>query len=213
MSRARAWEIVGGLSRPSKMPCYSWGIPAQTCITGGKLAEIQGSICQQCYALKGFYRQQKVQAAYQRRLNRFENPQWVEAMVKLVYWQAAEVGSPYFRWFDSGDLQSGTMLQEICAVAAATPEIWHWLPTREYRIVEEYLETATIPANLVIRLSAHLVDRPAPQLRALPTSSVHSSAETAQGMACSAYSSKPAQCGECRACWDEKIQNISYPLH
>ena len=56
-------EIVGGLSRPSKMPCYSWGIPAQSCITGGKLAAIQGSICQQCYALKGHFRRHKVQAA------------------------------------------------------------------------------------------------------------------------------------------------------
>ena len=27
-------------------------------------------------------------------------------MVKLVYWQAVETGEPYFRWFDSGDLQS-----------------------------------------------------------------------------------------------------------
>ena len=213
MSRARAWEIVGGLSRPSKMPCYSWGIPAQACITGSKLAEIQGSICQKCYALKGFFRQQKVQAAYQRRLDRSGDPLWVQAMVKLMYWQAVETGTPYFRWFDSGDLQDVDMLRRICLVATRTPEIWHWLPTREYRIVEEYLEAAEVPPNLVIRLSAHLIDRPAPQLFRLPTSTVHSTGGEVLGTACLASRSKPANCGDCRACWDESARNVSYPLH
>ncbi len=60
-------------------------------------------------------------------------------MVKLIYWQAAETGEPFFRWFDSGDLQSVEMVRDIVAVAERTPEIRHWLPTREYATVREYL--------------------------------------------------------------------------
>lgn len=213
LSRARAWEIVGGLSRPSKMPCYSWGIPAQSCITGSKLAQIEGTVCQQCYALKGHFRRNKVQAAYQRRLEHFGDPRWIEAMVKLVYWQCAETGVLYFRWFDSGDLQSVEMLRSICAVAACTPEIKHWLPTREHKIVEAYLKCETLPSNLTVRISAALIDGNAVPCLRLPTSTVHESAPPVASVACAARGSEPVNCGTCRACWDRGVENVSYPLH
>lgn len=213
LSRARAWEIVGGLSRPSKMPCYSWGIPAQACITGGKLAQIEGSVCRQCYALKGFFRYPKVQGAYQRRLDRSVDPRWVEAMVKLVYWQTAETGVPYFRWFDSGDLQSVEMLRQICAVANGTPEIRHWLPTREYRIVEAYLEDEALPPNLTVRVSGALIDGQAPRTLGLPTSTVHTNAPPRKSLVCTARDVDPVNCGSCRACWNNGVANVSYPLH
>ena len=213
LSRAHAWKIVGGLSRPSKMPCYSWGIPAQSCITGSKLVQVEGSICQQCYALKGFFRYSKVQGAYQRQLDRSDDPRWVEAMVKLVYWQTAETGMPYFRWFDSGDLQGVEMLRRICTVAGRTPEIRHWLPTREYRIVEAYLEEEPLPQNLTVRISGTLIDGQAPRALGLPTSTVHVSTPPMGSTVCAARDSDPVNCGTCRACWDERVDNVSYPLH
>ncbi len=213
LSRARAWEIVGGLSRPSKMPCYSWGIPAQSCITGSKLAAIEGSVCKKCYALKGFFRYPKVRHAYQRRLDRYNDSQWVRAMIKLVYWQSFETGAPYFRWFDSGDLQSVGMLRSICAVVAGTPEIRHWLPTREYRIVEAYLEKETLPENLLVRVSGSLIDGQAPRLLGLPTSTVHTSAAKPESYVCPARKSEAANCEGCRACWDSDTESVSYPLH
>ncbi len=213
LSRARAWEIVGGLSRPSKMPCYSWGIPAQSCITGSKLAQVEGSVCQRCYALKGFYRYPKVQQAYQRRLDRSGDPRWVEAMVKLVYWQTAETGTPYFRWFDSGDLQSVEMLRNICAVAVGTPEIRHWLPTREYRMVEAFLENESLPANLVVRISAALIDGQPAHSLGLPTSTVHRAIAPPESTVCVARESEPVNCGTCRSCWDDAVRKVSYPLH
>ena len=213
LSRARAWEIVGGLSRPSKMPCYSWGIPAQSCITGRKLAQVQGSVCRKCYALKGFYRYPKVHQAYQRRLDRSDDPRWVEAMVKLVYWQMVETGVLYFRWFDSGDLQSVAMLRSICAVAKATPEIRHWLPTREYRIVEAYLERESLPSNLAVRVSGALIDGHAPRSLELSTSTVHTAVPPIGSAICTARDSEPVNCRGCRACWDEEVRNVSYPLH
>ncbi len=45
LNTAQAWEIVGGLSKPGKMPGWSIGLPAKECNTGGKLQKIKGSVC------------------------------------------------------------------------------------------------------------------------------------------------------------------------
>ena len=50
-----AEEYIGGLSKPSKMPCPTYGISARKCKTGTKLRTIPGSTCADCYAMKGFY--------------------------------------------------------------------------------------------------------------------------------------------------------------
>ena len=34
---------IGKLSNPSKMPSFAWGIPTSKCITGSKLAKIEGT--------------------------------------------------------------------------------------------------------------------------------------------------------------------------
>ena len=84
MLKKEAREITGGLSKPSKMPGPAHNLPAVACKTGAKLAQIPGSVCSGCYALKGRYRFNNVQAALQRRLKALEHPQWVEAMVQLI---------------------------------------------------------------------------------------------------------------------------------
>ena len=55
MKTSEAWKLVGGLSKPSKMPGWSIGIPAAECKTGSKLRLIPKSVCADCYALKGCY--------------------------------------------------------------------------------------------------------------------------------------------------------------
>ena len=45
-----------------------------------------------------------------RRLQAIESPKWVSAMVVLV------TGHPFFRWHDSGDIQSAEHLQKIFEV-------------------------------------------------------------------------------------------------
>lgn len=174
--------------------------------------EVAGSVCESCYVLKGFYRLSRVKEAQQRRLDRFDGPMWVVAMIRLVFWQMVETGSPFFRWFDSGDLQSVQMLRKIVEVAKETPGVHHWLPTREYGIVREYLREETLPDNLLVRVSAPMVDGPPPRSLGLPTSSVHSG-EEGPGFNCPARSSSPPNCGDCRACWDWGVENVSYPLH
>ena len=46
MQTKEALKIIGGsLSKPSKMPGWSIGLPAKECKTGGKLQKVPGSVC------------------------------------------------------------------------------------------------------------------------------------------------------------------------
>ena len=63
MKTDEAWTIVGGLSKPSKMPGWSIGLPAKECKTGAKLRKVKDSVCYDCYALKGCYVFKVVQEA------------------------------------------------------------------------------------------------------------------------------------------------------
>ena len=83
----QAWEEVGGLSKPSKMPSYGYSLSAYKCIIGAKLRKVKGSTCGGCYALKGRYVFPNVQDALDRRLEKVNhNPKWVDAMVFLILW-------------------------------------------------------------------------------------------------------------------------------
>jgi len=54
MKKIEAIQIIGGdLSATTKMPCKSFNLPAWECKTGSKLAKIKGSVCFNCYAMKG----------------------------------------------------------------------------------------------------------------------------------------------------------------
>ena len=85
MKTQQALKIIGGsLSQPSKMPGWSIGLPAKECKTGGKLQKIPGSVCYDCYALKGCYVFKVVQDAQYRRLEAIKNPSSVDAMAHLI---------------------------------------------------------------------------------------------------------------------------------
>ena len=60
-----ALKITGSLSKPSKMPGWAYGLPAKECKTGGKLQKVPGSVCFDCYAMKGCYVFKVVQQAHQ----------------------------------------------------------------------------------------------------------------------------------------------------
>jgi hypothetical protein len=77
-------KLVGGLSKPGKMPGWSIGIPAKECKTGSKLRAVKGSVCEDCYALKGCYVFKVVQDAQYRRLKAIYTAPWVQAMVTLI---------------------------------------------------------------------------------------------------------------------------------
>jgi len=201
MNSKEANNIVGKLSRTSKMPCHSYNLPATRCITGAKMAKIKGTTCYDCYALKGMYNFPCVKNAMERRYKAISNPEWVFAMAVLINSKK----SKYFRWHDSGDIQSIEHLKQIFEVCKATPSITHWLPTRESKILSQ-VKKEDVPENLVIRLSAIKVDSNAPKSWPLTSTVLTKNAD------CPAYKNS-GKCGDCRRCWDKNIKNISYPLH
>jgi hypothetical protein len=199
MNTKEAWALVGGLSKPSKMPGWAIGLPAAECKTGGKLKLIPNSVCSGCYADKGCYVFAVVQAAQYRRLAAIKNPYWVDAMTTLINSKKSDV----FRWHDSGDVQDPEHLLKIFEVCKNTPTKKHWMPTRE-AWTKKYLNQK--PENLVIRFSAAMIDQEAPE--SWPnTSTVSTTSRT-----CPAPDQDNA-CGDCRACWDPAIKNITYGKH
>ena len=200
MKTEEALKIIGGsLSKPSKMPGWSIGLPAKECKTGGKLQKVPGSVCYDCYAMKGCYVFKVVQDAQYRRLAAIKGPQWVEAMTHLINSKKQDV----FRWHDSGDVQDLEHLNKIYEVCRLTPSKRHWMPTRE-AWVKDHLNRA--PSNLVIRFSAPMVDH------AAPASWPNTSTVVTAGATCP--SAKQGNiCGDCRNCWNSEIKNISYGQH
>src|SRR5438105_1655267 len=112
-------EIVGGLSNPSKMPGYGYSLPATACQTGSKLRLLPNTPCSRCYALRGNYVLASVQAVQQRRLASLTHPLWIAAMARLINHYGRKAG--YFRWHDSGDIQSVAHLEAVARVCELTP--------------------------------------------------------------------------------------------
>jgi hypothetical protein len=211
----RAKELTGGLGYPSKMPGTSYGVSARNCKTGAKLAKVPGTICSLCYANGANYRYPSVEAAHANREAAMVGltDQWIDAMAFSICAGAVKTGVPFHRWFDSGDLQSVDQLRAIAKVARRTPKIKHWLPTKEYAMVREYMASDTPPANLTIRVSGYKIDGGAPSWPAtlgLTVSSVHRVKPIAGARACKAIDDK---CGDCRDCWKPSVKHISYKLH
>ena len=199
MLKKDAKKITGGLSKPSKMPGPAYNLPASACITGAELVKVPGSVCSGCYALKGRYRFKNVQQALERRRQSLTDSRWIEAMTALV------TGHEWFRWHDSGDLQSVEHLKNIFEVCKRTPSTNHWLPTREARFLK-LMDPEVVPKNLIIRLSGHTVDRGAASWWPWTSTVV------TKGKTCPA-AEQANQCESCRACWNRDVKNVAYGKH
>ena len=199
MKTSEALKLVGGLSKPSKMPGWAYGLPAKECKTGSKLVKVKGSTCHGCYALKGCYVFKVVQDAQYRRLASVKHELWTTAMALLINSKK----SKYFRWHDSGDVQDEEHLLKIFAVCKLTPSVKHWMPTRE-AWVKRFLPLK--PHNLIVRFSAPMVDQ------AAPSSWPHTSTVVTTGRTCPAPT-QDNECKDCRACWDPTVKNVAYGQH
>mgnify|MGYP003141382119 CR=1 FL=1 len=207
MNATQAKAIAHTLGNASKMPGKTYGIPAKECNVGARLRKVSDSVCFGCYALKGRYVMDNVQNAEYIRLDSLQHPQWANAMATLINHECRKV--PYFRWHDSGDIQDLPHLRKIVEVAQRTPTVSHWLPTREYKIVQLYRKLyGEFPDNLVVRLSAHMVDSAPPSGYGLPTSTVVS-----DGSETCPSRQQGNECKECRACWQPETANVSYAKH
>ena len=120
MLKKEARKITGGLSKPSKMPGPAHNLPAVACKTGAKLVKIPGSVCAGCYALKGRYRFNNVQASAASQAASARRPRagWMR-------WCAHHRVKKWFRWHDSGDIQSIKHLEnifEVCKRTSSEPD-------------------------------------------------------------------------------------------
>ena len=187
------------MTRTKKMPGLSYSLPAWECKAGKKLRKIKNSVCAGCYALKGNYtRYPAIKAAQYYRLAALMKPNWIPAMVTQIKRQK------FFRWHDAGDIQSVKHLTNIFEVCKLTPNTKHWLPTRERKFLP--LSTDSIPKNLTIRFSSHMINQP--PVKSWPwTSTVSTETKT-----CPAKD-QGNKCGSCRSCWDRKVSNVTYPKH
>jgi len=211
LNKLQAKLVAGSVTSTSKMPCNSYSLPTVACITGYKMSKIAGSICSTCYANKGNYVQyaNNIEPAQHARLDSLVDPLWVSAMV-------AHIGNDsYFRWHDSGDLQGLWHLEKIAQVAELTPNCKHWLPTREYSMVKQYIaKHGQLPKNLVVRLSAMYVDKQVTIPASLQgvanvtVSNVHT--VTPIGFECQSPK-QGGKCDDCRMCWD--TEPVSYKIH
>lgn len=203
------WQIVGGLSKTTKMPCFSFNLPAKHCKTGTKLRKVKNSTCSKCYAMKGFYRYPHTEETLQTRYHKIYSVGWVDSMINLI--KKLEY-TGHFRWFDSGDIDSLNHLINIVKVCKALPNIKFWLPTREYGTVGKYVALyGPFPKNLTVRLSAYMLEGDGP-IELSNKLNVQLSRVSKTDYNCPS-SNQGNMCLDCRKCWDNSIKTITYKLH
>ena len=122
-----------------------------------------------------------------------------------------------FRWFDSGDLQSEKMLDDICKVCRNTPHILHWLPTKEVGLMQEFIKTKErLPKNLNVRVSAYMVNGKPVKLKGMSVSVVITKDKLGKcgGFDCPVYADPDhgKKCGDCDFCYKSKGR-VNYIEH
>jgi hypothetical protein len=212
MNIKQATDNVGGLSTPGKMPGYGWSISALRCDVGSSLVDVKGSVCEGCYALKGRYRFGNVKNALENRYYAWANNRelWVESMIYLMNHKKM---AQHFRWFDSGDLQGREMMDDIAKVAIHSRRIRFWLPSKEYALVKDWLKNNDCPENLIIRVSAPMMNQNIDGFTF--TSGVYCRENlymVKKSTICPA-SWQENQCKDCRKCWSDRIATVNYVGH
>ena len=205
---------IGSLSKPSKMPCHGYSLPAHACLRGSLLRPIEGSVCADCYALKNRYLFDNVQTALYKRLDALvsDTEEWQVLITDLI---SRKEHSGYFRWHDSGDIQSIGHLNALNDIALSLPHINFWLPTREVSMIKLWDSTKPQKAdNLVIRISANMVGQRAlrPTLKSSTKITTSTVGRERAKFHCPALT-QGNNCGTCRACWDQRVTNVNYKLH
>lgn len=230
-SISEAARIIGTFpnvfSDVTKMPCKTYSLPATMCKTGTILRSIPDSACSGCYACPknsktiqggagGWYESDRVQEPMNHRLLQvLFNPRWTEAMIYLFL----HYKFPLFRWHDSGDIQNDEHFENLCRIADAIPETKFWLPTQEWTIIEKYwikqgkIKLNKLHPNMIIRLSARMIDGKAPlkyaKMMGVTTSRI---SRKEDDIDCPA-GKQGNNCGQCRKCWDGKVMSVTYHFH
>lgn len=211
-SYEEAYARIGGLSDTTKMPGLSWSTPAQKCLTGSKLRNVEGSVCSKCYAMKNFYTFPVVQEALERRYTAVDDPNFEDNFVFVLttLFNRSRKKETRFRWFDAGDFQNLEHITTVNNIALRVPFMEFWAPTKEAAMVGKWLKANhAFASNLIVRISHPMTEQTftkAPM--GLPFSTVGYPGE---GRFNCPASNQGNQCKECRACWSSI--NVNYHKH
>lgn len=219
------------LSAPSKMPCYSWSIPAGTTCPGAKLSVVkhgEDAVCGSCYAQKGFYRMPSTQGAQlarrawiARSLSHDGGAEFVATMTDMVRESVRACREDRFRGHDSGDFFSVAYVEAWFAICSALPSVRFWFPTRSYivpNLVPALQRLASLP-NVSVRPSGLEFDAETPVVEGFASgTTVIRSLPVLEALApetqvCPATAGAP-QCAAhgCDACWT-KTARVAYIAH
>ena len=206
--RKAAEARVGGHSHTTAMPGPSFGTPAWECITGSKLAKIPGSVCFKCYARKNAYTYPNTVKPNYRRFNGLLSPTWVADMA------ASLKPGEYFRWHDTGDVQSISHLIRIVSVAYLRPDVYFWLPTKEKAFKRQFERAGGIfPPNLATRRSAAMRNAYLSDSEGLSSMVYTDKASVPEGTHICPKPVQQGKCGDCRACWSKDVLRVAYKEH
>lgn len=130
----------------------------------------------------------------------------------------------YFRIHDSGDYfpvagNTFAYFDAWASIARVLPHIKFWSPTRMWIIPawRDYMKSAAIPPNLIIRPSALVYGAKAPMIPPLAMGSTSSQhfMKADNHWDCPAYNSPEGSCvgSGCRVCWEHPEIPVNYRVH
>lgn len=211
LEKTAQWTMVGGLSKPGKLPGYSYSLPPHSCKVGAKLSKIPGTTCSKCYGKKGNYRYPCVKNAVNKRLEAIMNPEWGKSMTYLI----AKQPVPHFRWHDVGDIQGMVHLTNIIGIADNLKGNFFWLPTQEKDVVRRFRKKRMEPDNVTIRFSSPEKINRVPRMNKTDCYSMAVSdfSHAPKGSYLCPSSKQGGKCLKCRACWNRKIKLVVYLQH
>jgi len=158
--------IGGGFSKTKKMPGGSFSMPTHMCRVGGKLREVPGTVCHNCY-VHGRGQGYPMNASQRHLLRNYaamkmgEDPAaWASNIAQEIPYQTKNF--PLMRFFDSGDVDSPEMMSALMDIALQNPDIFHWIPTRERSSVARAMSARdedTIPKNMSVMVSLPFINQ------------------------------------------------------
>ena len=191
-----------GFNLPAGRFCPATKVAADTARRSGRQ-----SICSRCYAQSGRYRFRNVKEALARRADWWESEDIIGRIRGIANELSRKRTRPYFRAYDSGDLDTPAACHVWAGLSMEFPETLFWVPTKTW-VFPEWLphlrELNEIP-NVVVRPSARCFDDPPPVVEDL--SAGHSGALNEPVKAdwvC------PGKCGDCRICWTEPGLSVNF---
>ena len=147
------------LAETTTMPSRSTSYPTELCATGKHLKDKRDSTCYGCYAEGFTYNSNNATRNQLKAYNdMLQDPIGYHSQLASQIPSESHNGYPVFRMFDSGDLHSPEHLAMLLDMATLNPDVIHWIPTREFGMVNKVLSARgyahdALPPNVRLRMS------------------------------------------------------------